>query len=62
MTRFMKSPEDGARTSVYCATSPDVADDTGRYYTDCAVKEPSAATTPELAAELWNRSEEWTAV
>ena len=62
MRFVMKSPEDGARTSVYCATSPDVADDTGRYYTDCAVKEPSAATTPELAAELWNRSEEWTAV
>jgi retinol dehydrogenase 12 len=61
MTRFMKSPEDGARTSVYCATLPDVADDTGRYYTDCAVKEPSAAATPDLAAELWSRSEEWTA-
>ena len=59
MTRFMKSPEDGARTSVYCASSPDVADDTGRYYTDCAVKEPNSAATPELAAELWRRSEEW---
>jgi NAD(P)-dependent dehydrogenase (short-subunit alcohol dehydrogenase family) len=62
MTRFMKSPDEGARTSVYCATSPDVADDTGRYYTDCAVKEPNAAATPELAAELWRRSEEWVAV
>ena len=50
------------RTSVYCANSPDVADDTGRYYTDCAVKEPNAAATPELAAELWRRSEEWVAV
>ncbi len=61
MTRFMKSPEGGARTSVYCASSPEVADDTGRYYTDCAVKEPNAAATPELAAELWRRSEEWVA-
>lgn len=61
MTRFMKSPEDGARTSVYCATSPEVADQTGRYYSDCALKEPSARATPELAAELWRRSEEWTA-
>ena len=61
MTRFMTSPEDGARTSVYCASSPDVADDTGRYYTDCVVKVPNAAATPELAAELWRRSEEWTA-
>jgi NAD(P)-dependent dehydrogenase (short-subunit alcohol dehydrogenase family) len=61
MTRFMKSPEEGARTSLYCASSPEVADDTGRYYTDCAVMEPNAAATPELAAELWRRSEEWVA-
>ena len=61
MTRFMKSPEDGARTSVYCAISPDVAEETGRYYSDCARKEPNAAATPELAAELWRRSEEWVA-
>ena len=61
MTRLMKSPEDGARTSVYCASSPEVADDTGRYYSDCAVKEPNAAATAELAAELWRRTEEWTA-
>jgi retinol dehydrogenase 12 len=61
MTRFMKSPEDGARTSVYCASSPEVAQDTGRYYSDCAEKEPNVAATPELAAELWRRSEEWTA-
>ena len=61
MTRFMKSPEEGARTSVYCATSPEIADDTGRYYSDCSVKEPNPAATPELGAELWRRSEEWTA-
>jgi retinol dehydrogenase 12 len=61
MTLFMKSPEKGARTSVYCASSPEAAEDTGRYYTDCAVKEPSEVATPELAAELWRRSEEWVA-
>ena len=61
MTRFMKSPEDGARASVHCASSPEVADETGRYYSDCAVKEPNAAVTPELAKELWSRSEEWAA-
>ena len=61
MTRFMKSPDEGARTSVYCASSPEVADDTGLYYTDCAVKEPNAVATPALAAELWSRSEEWVA-
>jgi NAD(P)-dependent dehydrogenase (short-subunit alcohol dehydrogenase family) len=60
MKVFMKSNEDGARTSVYCATSPDIADDSGSYYDDCKEKEPSKRATPELGAELWAKSEEWT--
>jgi hypothetical protein len=62
MKRFMKSPEEGAETSLYCATSPELDGVSGRFYADCAEKEPSAVATPELAAELWRRSEEWTAV
>jgi NAD(P)-dependent dehydrogenase (short-subunit alcohol dehydrogenase family) len=61
MKRRMDSPQDGARTSVYCATAPEVADETGRYYDDCRRKEPAAAATAALGAELWRRSEEWTA-
>ena len=60
MTRRMRSPEQGARTSLYCATSPDVAGETGGYYDDCRRKEPAAAATAGLAAELWRRSVEWT--
>jgi dehydrogenase/reductase SDR family protein 13 len=60
MTRRMDAPERGARTSLYCATSPEVADQTGRYYDDCRPKEPGAAVTETLAAELWRRSSEWT--
>ena len=60
MTRRMQSPEQGARTSLYCATSPDVAGETGGYYDDCRRKEPAAAATAGLAAELWRRSVEWT--
>jgi dehydrogenase/reductase SDR family protein 13 len=60
--RRMDSPERGARTSVYCATSPDVAGETGRYYDDCRPKRPGAAVTATLAAELWRRSSEWTGV
>jgi NAD(P)-dependent dehydrogenase (short-subunit alcohol dehydrogenase family) len=56
----MRSPEEGALTSVYCATSPDVAGDTGLYYEDCRRKEPSRHATPALAADLWERSEAWT--
>jgi NAD(P)-dependent dehydrogenase (short-subunit alcohol dehydrogenase family) len=62
MTRRMDSPERGARTSLYCATSPEVAGDTGRYYDDCRPKEPGAAATATLAADLWRRSSEWTGV
>jgi dehydrogenase/reductase SDR family protein 13 len=62
MKRRMGSPEQGARTSLYCATSPEVADQSGRYYDDCRPKEPGAAATATLAAELWRRSSEWTRV
>lgn len=54
------TPEVGARTSVWCATSPDVADDTGLYYSRMKVWEPSAvALDDDLAEELWSRSEDW---
>lgn len=59
MKLFMKSTEQGARTTLYCATSPDVAGQTGRYYDNQREKAPSKVATPELAAELWERSEAW---
>ena len=55
----MRSPAEGATTSLYCATSPEVAAESGHYYDDCHRKEPSAAATPQLAAELWDRSIAW---
>jgi NAD(P)-dependent dehydrogenase (short-subunit alcohol dehydrogenase family) len=62
MKRRMDSPERGARTSVYCASSPEVAGQSGRYYDECRPKEPGAAASATLAAELWRRSSEWTGV
>ena len=59
MKLFMRSTTEGARTSLYCATSPDVAAQTGRYYDNEREKRPSKVVTPELAAELWERSEAW---
>ncbi len=57
---FMKSVEDGARTSIYCAGAPEIAGDSGRYYDECKEKTPSKlARDPALAAELWRRSAEW---
>jgi retinol dehydrogenase 12 len=59
LTRRMLSPQDGARTTLYCATAPELATETGRYYDSCKRTEPSALVTPELAAELWRRSADW---
>lgn len=61
MKLFMKNTEQGARTTLYCATSPDVAGTTGRYYDNQREKQPSKVVTDELAAELWERSEAWVA-
>jgi retinol dehydrogenase 12 len=55
----MVSTEDGARTSVYCATSPEVVNDSGRYYVDSRPTQPSAVATPELAGALWSHSVAW---
>jgi retinol dehydrogenase 12 len=59
VTRRMLTTEQGALTSLYCATSADVAGDNGRYYTDCQQREPSPVATTELADRLWQRSQEW---
>ena len=61
VTRRLLSTTEGAQTSLYCATSPDVAQDSGLFYDKCAQRAASAVATPELAAELWKRSETWAA-
>ncbi len=61
ITAFMKTPEQGAATTLYCATSPDVASDDGLYYADSRPRRTNAlADDADLARELWERSEEWT--
>jgi NAD(P)-dependent dehydrogenase (short-subunit alcohol dehydrogenase family) len=57
--RRMLSPADGAKTTLYCATSPGVAAESGQYYDDCRRQPASAVATPELASELWERSVDW---
>ncbi len=59
MKRRMHSPDDGAKTSLYCATSPDVSNDSGHYYDNARRRQPSAVATADLAAELWDRSTTW---
>jgi retinol dehydrogenase-12 len=58
---FMASPERGADTIVYLASSPEVADQTGGYYVKRRRREPSAAARDDTAArELWEISEKLT--
>lgn len=61
--RNLESPAEAARTSVYCATSDEVADQSGLYYARMAVRRPSpVAEDDHLARELWERSERWCGV
>jgi len=58
---FLKSPEEGARTSLYLACAPEVEGVSGRYFAKCRERMPAAhARDPELARRLWERSEELT--
>jgi retinol dehydrogenase 12 len=61
LTQRMLTVDEGAATSLYCASSPAVAAASGRFYDKCAERAPSAAATPELAGLLWERSAAWTA-
>jgi len=62
MTRRMLTTGQGARTPVYCATAPELAGVSGRFYIDAHEADPSRVATPELAGSLWERSETWGAV
>jgi NAD(P)-dependent dehydrogenase (short-subunit alcohol dehydrogenase family) len=55
---FFKSPEQGARTSLYLATAPEVAEISGRYFADAKEKQPGAAALDDVLAErLWTETE-----
>jgi NAD(P)-dependent dehydrogenase (short-subunit alcohol dehydrogenase family) len=51
---FFLSPEKGARTSVYLASSPEVAPVSGQYFVKCRPKQPRPpARDAEAARRLW---------
>jgi NAD(P)-dependent dehydrogenase (short-subunit alcohol dehydrogenase family) len=59
---FAISSEKGAQTSIYLATSPDVAGVTGQYFIKCRAVPPSkAALDDAAAARLWEISAKLTA-
>ena len=56
---FSLTPEQGARTSVYLCSSPEVEAVTGRYFAKCKEKTPSSNARDEsAAAQLWEVSEQ----
>jgi NAD(P)-dependent dehydrogenase (short-subunit alcohol dehydrogenase family) len=58
LRRFFISPEAGADTIVYLASSPEVEKKTGEYFVKRKVTEPSAAARDDVAAKrLWVESE-----
>jgi len=58
MTRLMATPEDGAATTLMCATAPELATVSGRYYRNRHEAKPSrAAEDDALADRLWRESE-----
>jgi dehydrogenase/reductase SDR family protein 13 len=62
--RFMITPQDGAQSTLRCATAPELAGQSGRYY-DASGKEKAPnpiADDVELANTLWTKSAEWTGV
>jgi WW domain-containing oxidoreductase len=57
---FTKTANQGAATSVFCATWDERAELGGNYFSHCARAKPSAETAnPEAAARLWEVSERW---
>jgi len=55
---FFLSPEQGAKTSIYLASSPEVANRSGGYYVKCRAVPSSPASRDEaLARGLWDASE-----
>lgn len=61
MKSFLKSPEKGARTSLYACVSPELEGVSGRYFRDCREQRPKPWATDDTAAEqLWKLSEKLT--
>jgi retinol dehydrogenase-12 len=55
---LLKTPAQGARTSVYLASAPEVEGVTGEYFVRCKVRTPSKrACDDDSARKLWELSE-----
>ncbi|CAG2194333.1 RDH12 [Mytilus edulis] len=56
---IVKTPEEGAQTTIYCAVDEKLTSESGKYYSDCAEKTPSKeALDDEISNKLWTLSEQ----
>ncbi|XP_051235396.1 retinol dehydrogenase 12 isoform X1 [Dicentrarchus labrax] len=56
-TSLVKSPWEGAQTTIYCAVDESLANVSGLYYSDCAPKTPAPQALDDAAAKkLWDLS------
>lgn len=62
LKRFILSEQEGAKTTLFCATDPTVANDSGHYY-DKEQRAPNSTLGDDtaLAKKLWDQSEQWIA-
>ncbi|CAG9859101.1 unnamed protein product [Phyllotreta striolata] len=59
LRKFTKTPEEGALTTIYCATNEKCARETGLYYQNCKSTYPSwIANNRKISKKLWDAS--WT--
>ncbi|MBL4796044.1 MAG: SDR family oxidoreductase [Oleispira sp.] len=55
-----KNPNQGAATTVYCASHENTEELAGKYFSHCKpVRSTKEANNPETARKLWEVSEEW---
>jgi NAD(P)-dependent dehydrogenase (short-subunit alcohol dehydrogenase family) len=58
---FIRKPDQGAQTSIYLASSPEVEGVSGKYFVDCSAVESSPLSHDQsLAEKLWQVSLELT--
>lgn len=59
ISNFIKTPENGANTTIYCAVEESIGEHSGRYYSDCREVQPARqAESAEDAKRLWDLSEQ----
>lgn len=63
LNRFISSPEEGAKPSIYLASSEEVSGTTGKYFYKTKIKEiDNVANDSALSEKIWQKTEELTGV